>query len=241
MGLSHRRLWVPPCSDWLLLLSDIMVDKDGVTPPLEEEMDDVDLAYRAPEKKTLQEIQQLDEDDESLNKYKRVLLGPIPVDSSMANVTLTRLTLLCDQAPGPITMDLTGDLEALKSQSFVLKEGVDYRVKISFKVNKEIVCGLKYLQHTYRKGLKVDKDVYMMGSYGPRTEEYEFLTPPDEAPKGAGPVPSHRPGAVNGLSAVSSGLAMKWGQSRAMRKGEGVWHQAVSPHGKEPKHPREAE
>ncbi|XP_037767315.1 rho GDP-dissociation inhibitor 3 [Chelonia mydas] len=165
---------------------DIMADKDGVTPPLEEEMDDVDLAYRAPEKKTLQEIQQLDKDDESLNKYKRVLLGPIPVgvDPSMANVTLTRLTLLCDQAPGPITMDLTGDLEALKSQSFVLKEGVDYRVKISFKVNKEIVCGLKYLHHTYRKGLKVDKDVYMMGSYGPRAEEYEFLTPVDEAPKG---------------------------------------------------------
>uniref|UniRef100_A0A674I787 Rho GDP dissociation inhibitor gamma n=1 Tax=Terrapene triunguis TaxID=2587831 RepID=A0A674I787_9SAUR len=186
MGLSHRRLWVPPCSDWLLLPSDIMVDKDGVMPPLEEEMDDVDLAYRAPEKKTLQEIQQLDEGDESLNKYKRVLLGPIPVgvDPSVANVTLTRLTLLCDQAPGPITMDLTGDLEALKSQSFVLKEGVDYRVKISFKVNKEIVCGLKYLHHTYRKGLKVDKDVYMMGSYGPRAEEYEFLTPPDEAPKG---------------------------------------------------------
>ncbi|XP_074866695.1 rho GDP-dissociation inhibitor 3 isoform X2 [Carettochelys insculpta] len=164
----------------------ILADKDGVTTPLEDEVDEVDLAYRAPEKKTLQEIHQLDQDDESLIKYKRALLGPIPVaaDPSVANVTLTRMTLLCDQAPGPITMDLTGDLEALKSQPLVLKEGVEYRVKISFKVTKEIVCGLKYVHHTYWRGLKVDRDVYMMGSYGPRAEEYEFLTPPDEAPRG---------------------------------------------------------
>lgn len=29
---------------------------------------------------------------------------------------------------------LTGDLEAFKKQAFVLKEGVEYRIKISFKV-----------------------------------------------------------------------------------------------------------
>lgn len=30
----------------------------------------------------------------------------------------------------------------------------------------------------------VDKTDYMVGSYGPRAEEYEFLTPMEEAPKG---------------------------------------------------------
>lgn len=29
---------------------------------------------------------------------------------------------------------LTGDLESFKKQAFVLKEGVEYRIKISFKV-----------------------------------------------------------------------------------------------------------
>lgn len=29
---------------------------------------------------------------------------------------------------------VTGDLEALKKQAFVLKEGVEYKIKISFKV-----------------------------------------------------------------------------------------------------------
>lgn len=33
--------------------------------------------YRAPGRKSLLEIQQLDPDDESLAKYKRVLLGPL--------------------------------------------------------------------------------------------------------------------------------------------------------------------
>ena len=32
--------------------------------------------------------------------------------------------------------------------------------------------------------LLVDKTEYMVGSYGPRAEEYEFLTPMEEAPKG---------------------------------------------------------
>lgn len=32
--------------------------------------------------------------------------------------------------------------------------------------------------------LTVDKAVYMVGSYGPRVEEHEFLTPVEEAPKG---------------------------------------------------------
>ncbi|XP_030140213.4 rho GDP-dissociation inhibitor 3 isoform X1 [Taeniopygia guttata] len=202
---------------WLALCyRDIMADKEGVTLSLEEEEEDADvaLAYKTPEKKSLQEIQELDPGDESLRKYKQALLGAIPaaVDASVPNVQVTRLTLMCEQAPGPITMDLTGepwghrgrrrrrgrrkgywvdgastcagDLEELRGQAFVLKEGVDYRVKVSFKVNREIVCGLRCLHLTYRRGRPVDRDVFMVGSYAPRAEEYEVVTPAEEAPRG---------------------------------------------------------
>ncbi|XP_072734434.1 rho GDP-dissociation inhibitor 3 [Ciconia boyciana] len=173
---------------WLALCyRDIMADKEGVTLSLEEEEDaDVALAYRTPEKKSLREIQELDPGDESLRKYKQALLGAIPaaVDASVPNVQVTRLTLMCEQAPGPITMDLTGDLEVLRGRAFVLKEGVDYRVKVSFKVNREIVCGLRCLHLTYRRGRPVDRDVFMVGSYAPRAEEYEVVTPAEEAPRG---------------------------------------------------------
>ncbi|KAK6311924.1 rho GDP-dissociation inhibitor 1 isoform X1 [Coregonus clupeaformis] len=143
--------------------------------------------YKPPAQKSLQEIQELDKDDESLRKYKEALLGnaaAAAVDPNAPNVQVTRLTLMCETAPLPLTLDLQGDLESFKKQSFVLKEGVEYRIKISFKVNKEIVSGLKYAQQTYRKGVKVDKSDYMVGSYGPRPAEYEFLTPLEEAPKG---------------------------------------------------------
>ncbi|KAM9179401.1 rho GDP-dissociation inhibitor 3 isoform 1-T1 [Mergus octosetaceus] len=202
---------------WLALCyRDIMADKEGVTLSLEEEDDaDVALAYKTPAKKSLQEIQQLDPGDESLRKYKQALLGTIPaaVDANVPNVQVTKLTLMCEQAPGPITMDLTGerwwrgsrggreeeegkgsglmglpptagDLEVLQSRPFVLKEGVDYRVKVSFKVNREIVCGLKCLHLTYRRGRPVDRDVFMVGSYAPRAEEYEVVTPAEEVPRG---------------------------------------------------------
>lgn len=60
--------------------ADIMADKEGVTLSLEEEEEDADvaLAYKTPEKKSLQEIQELDPGDESLRKYKQALLGAIP-------------------------------------------------------------------------------------------------------------------------------------------------------------------
>ncbi|NXU57332.1 GDIR3 inhibitor, partial [Turnix velox] len=182
LGVSPGR-WDCHC----LSPSDIMADKEGVTLSLEEEEDaDVALAYKTPAKKSLREIQELDPGDESLRKYKQALLGAIPatLDPSVPNVQVTRLTLMCEQAPGPVTMDLTGDLELLRGRAFVLKEGVDYRVKVSFKVNREIVCGLRCLHLTYRRGRPVDRDVFMVGSYAPRAEEYEVVTPAEEAPRG---------------------------------------------------------
>ncbi|MED6267238.1 hypothetical protein CHARACLAT_010141 [Characodon lateralis] len=146
-----------------------------------------DINYKPPAQKSLQEIQELDKDDESLRKYKEALLGKVAVvaDPTAPNVQVTRMTLLCETAPAPLILDLQGDLENFKKNPFTLKEGVEYRIKINFKVNKDIVSGLKYMQQTFRKGVKVDKSDYMVGSYGPRPdEEYEFLTTLEEAPKG---------------------------------------------------------
>lgn len=165
-----------------------MTEPAPETPALAEEDDELDgkLNYKPPPPKSLQEIQELDKDDDSLAKYKKTLLGdgPVAADPTAPNVTVTRLTLVCAAAPSQITMDLTGDLAALKKETFVMKEGVEYRAKINFRVNNEIVSGLKYVQHTHRAGVKVDKATFMVGSYGPRPEEYEFLTPVEEAPKG---------------------------------------------------------
>uniref|UniRef100_A0A3Q3VZV0 Rho GDP-dissociation inhibitor 1 n=1 Tax=Mola mola TaxID=94237 RepID=A0A3Q3VZV0_MOLML len=142
--------------------------------------------YKPPAQKSVKEIQDMDKDDESLRKYKEALLGPgiSELDPSVPNVQVTRMSLVCEGSPTPLILDLQGDLEPLKMQAFVLKEGVEYKIKISFKVNREIVSGLKYVQQTYRKGMRIDKSDYMVGSYGPRSTEYDFLTTLEEAPKG---------------------------------------------------------
>ncbi|KAM5153046.1 rho GDP-dissociation inhibitor 1-like [Mantella aurantiaca] len=161
-----------------------MADRSEIKPV--EDEDECDLNYRAPEKKSLQEIQELDKEDESLMKYKQALLGKLPpaVDPNAPNVKVIAMELICTEAPAPIKMDLRDNVGTLKDHTYVLKEGSTYRVKIVFMVNKEIVSGLRYVQHTFKAGIKVDKETHMVGSYGPRSEPYEFLTPPEEAPKG---------------------------------------------------------
>ncbi|XP_068102533.1 rho GDP-dissociation inhibitor 1-like isoform X2 [Hyperolius riggenbachi] len=163
-----------------------MADKHEIKAVEDDTEDETDLNYRAPEKKSLQEIQEMDKDDESLMKYKQALLGQLPatMDVNAPNVQVMQMELVCCEAPEPLKMNLTGNVCSLKDKIFVMKEGVSYRIKITFKVNKEIVSGLKYLQNTLRKGIRVDKETHMVGSYGPRIEAYEFLTPMEEAPKG---------------------------------------------------------
>uniref|UniRef100_A0A8C9QEZ0 Rho GDP-dissociation inhibitor 3 n=1 Tax=Spermophilus dauricus TaxID=99837 RepID=A0A8C9QEZ0_SPEDA len=172
----------------LLQLPVLLADKEGGPTPLEEALDDAVPEYQAPGKKSALEIRQLDPEDESLTQYKRALLGTLPpvVDPSLPNVQVTRLTLISEQAPGPITMDLTGDLAALKSQAFILKEGVDYQVKVTFKVRAAAVGGAGRPVSTRTSSVaSMDRAVYMVGSYGPRAQEYEFVTPVEEAPRGA--------------------------------------------------------
>nr|XP_033500835.1 rho GDP-dissociation inhibitor 1 [Epinephelus lanceolatus] len=155
---------------------------------VDTEEDDTNPNYRPPAQKSLDEIQQLDAEDESLRKYKEALLGKevkVAADPNTPNIQVMSMTLVCDAAPAPLILDLTGDLDGFKKNPFVLKEGVEYKIKINFKVNKEIVSGLKYTQQTYRASVRVDKSDYMVGSYGPRPDEaYEFLTTMEEAPKG---------------------------------------------------------
>ncbi|XP_059925040.1 rho GDP-dissociation inhibitor 1 isoform X2 [Gadus macrocephalus] len=160
---------------------------EGTPDPLGADLPEATPGYKPPVPKTLQELHELDQDDESLTKYKKSLLGDArgSHDEGGLNVVVTRLTLLCDTAPKPMTLDLQGDLQAVKKQVFELKEGVDYKIKISFKVQREIVSGLKYHQVMSRKGITVDRASFMVGSYGPRpSQEQEYVTALDEAPRG---------------------------------------------------------
>lgn len=151
---------------------------------LEEETE----SYEAPPKKTIDEIMNLDQEDESLRKYKETLLGSqadkIIVDANNPkNVIVKKLALVVADREDMV-LDLSGDLSVLKKQAFSIKEGIQYKIRIEFFVQREIVHGLRYVQKTYRMGVPVDKMTQMVGSYPPKAEIQSYITPFEEAPSG---------------------------------------------------------
>jgi len=154
--------------------------------PIDNEEPEETPGYKAPAQKSLDELKNLDADDESLVKYKETLLAGIDPNAAPADdprrVVVQKMIFISGDKE--MELDLTGDLSKFKDKSWVVKEGVEYKLKIVFKVQHEIVSGLRYHHAVARKGVTVDKQSYMVGSYGPKAEAYEFLCPSDDAPKG---------------------------------------------------------
>jgi Rho GDP-dissociation inhibitor len=152
--------------------------------------EDVDKNYKPPPQVSLEEILEKDKEDESLRRYKEALLGGaattgnvIVDENDPRRVIVKKLALVVDGMPDK-ELDLTGDLSKLKQQKFKIKEGIQYRLRIDFVVQREIVHGLKYIQKTSRKGIPVDTMSPIMGSYAPKAEVQSFTTVYEEAPSG---------------------------------------------------------
>ncbi|CAG8586995.1 5022_t:CDS:2, partial [Scutellospora calospora] len=143
--------------------------------------------YRVGEKKTLDEYNNLDATDESLNRWKASLgLGKAAGTSDdTRKVIILQLALEVAGRPD-VVLDLSSkeSLENVKNTPFVIKEGVEYQMKVKFRIQHDVVCGLKYLQVVKRKGIRVDKTEEMIGSYGPSEEPYEKKFMLEEAPSG---------------------------------------------------------
>ncbi|KAI9273579.1 immunoglobulin E-set [Sporodiniella umbellata] len=146
--------------------------------------------YKPGEKKTLQELQTLDAQDESLKKWKESLglndkAQAAATSDDSRRVIVEHLALEVEGRPDVIVdLSTPGAIEAAKNAPFTIKEGVEYRMKVKFRVQHEVVSGLKYLQVVKRKGIRVDKTEEMIGSYGPAATSYEKSFQLEEAPSG---------------------------------------------------------
>ncbi|KAG0039274.1 hypothetical protein BGZ82_009006 [Podila clonocystis] len=128
--------------------------------------------YKPGEKKSVNELQNLDAHDESLVRWKQSLgiasSGVSKLDDPH-NVVVLQLSLEVAGRPDVI-LDLTKSEAELKDHSFTIKEGVEYRLKVLFKVQHEVVSGLRYMQVVKRR---VDKSEEMIGSYAAQAAPYE--------------------------------------------------------------------
>ncbi|KYR00108.1 Rho GDP-dissociation inhibitor [Tieghemostelium lacteum] len=132
-----------------------------------------------------------DAEDESLRKYKESLLGKVvagPKDDPR-RVVVKEMRVIVDGRPNDIVYPLETKEQILemKNKPFILKESCHYKIKLSFKVQHEIVSGLKQINSVYRKGIKVANVKTMLGSFGPQADAHAVVIPRngwEEAPSG---------------------------------------------------------
>ncbi|KAJ3808791.1 immunoglobulin E-set [Lentinula lateritia] len=149
--------------------------------------------YNPSPAKSPSEYAKLDENDESLARWKRSL-GLTAASSENASgpkVTVLALELVSSTLPAgkAISLDLSEPTKIAaetKKNPVVIKEGVEYNVRIRFRVNHSIISGVRYIQVVKRAGVKVDKMEQMLGSYGPspNSEPYVKNFDPEESPSG---------------------------------------------------------
>ena len=144
--------------------------------------------------KTVDEYKNLDAEDESLAKWKESLglssdVLPLEFPGDKRKVVVQKIQLLVNTEPNPITFDLTNEktIKELASKRYKIKENSIYKLKIVFKVQHEIITGLRYVQYIKKAGIAVDKIDDHLGSYAPNTKTkpfYEVELPESEAPSG---------------------------------------------------------
>jgi len=149
--------------------------------------------YKPPQKASIDQLLSQDAEDESLRKYKESLLGNTvagPTDDPR-RVVLVAMKVIFENRPGGneivYPLETKEQIEHLKKSPFVLKEDCKYKIAITFKVQHDIVSGLKHVNSVYRKGIRVANIKTMMGSFGPQAEPHQITMPRhgwEEAPSG---------------------------------------------------------
>lgn len=162
----------------------------GVTQFEDEVHDD----YKVTAKKTVDEYKNLDANDESLAKWKASLglsedVLPLEFPGDKRKVVVQKIELIVNTEPQPFVFDLTNEqtIKELGSKRYKVKEKSIYKLRITFKVQHEIITGLRYVQYIKKAGIAVDKIDDHLGSYAPSTKSkpfYEVELPESEAPSG---------------------------------------------------------
>jgi len=148
--------------------------------------------YKPGGAKDVNELAKLDAEDESLNRWKASLgIGQGATgNTSGPKVTILSLSLTAPSLPEGKRIEMkVSDPEHMadfKKNPVNIKEGVEYNVSLTFKVNHSIISGVRYIHVVKRAGVKVDKHEQMLGSYGPSPtgEPYTKKFDPEESPSG---------------------------------------------------------
>lgn len=119
----------------------------------DDEQPEETAGYTVAAKKGIDEIMNADKDDKSLQKYKEQLMGAAKdtiIDANDKRQVFFDALVIEPEGRKPIELD-PAKCDA-NTVAFVLKEKAKYRVKVKFRVQREIVLGLKRFVVIKRKG-----------------------------------------------------------------------------------------
>ncbi|XP_059286765.1 rho GDP-dissociation inhibitor 1-like isoform X1 [Lycium ferocissimum] len=128
------------------------------------------------------------QDDESLREEQLLGSDHSSSDGVQAEKELEpevqqpKLYIIC---PGRSDLELSEPfISTPKDCLFTLKEASRYKLKFSFTVSNNVVSGLKYINTTWKSGVRVDKSQVMLGTFSPRKEPYVYELEEDVTPSG---------------------------------------------------------
>ena len=149
--------------------------------------DETDRNYVAPAKKTVEELMSTEGkegEDEAMQRYKASLLGAAAVGGGKTDdprrVVITKLELIINGKDAPLSYDMVKEENLNGGLSVQLKEGCEYKTQLTFRVQNELITGLKYKNNVAgnSSGITVLKVNEMLGSYGPDPEKTNTIVFP---------------------------------------------------------------
>ncbi|KAH0636933.1 hypothetical protein KY289_036848 [Solanum tuberosum] len=128
-----------------------------------------------------------DKEDESLRRWKEKLLGCLEsdLDGQMEPEVKFHSVGILSSDFGEINTPLPIKEEQSNSVLFTLREGSEYRLKLTFSVLHNIVSGLAYTNIVWKAGLQVDQSKGMLGTFAPQREPYIHMLEEETTPSGA--------------------------------------------------------
>lgn len=135
---------------------------------------------------SLKEQIEKDKDDDSLRRWKEKLLGSLESDLNgqmEPEVKFHSIGIVSDDF-GEINTSLPVKEDQKDHVLFTLREGSEYRLKLTFSVLHNLVSGLTYSNTVWKGGVQVDQSKGMLGTFAPNREPYVCTLEEETTPSG---------------------------------------------------------
>ncbi|BFU20926.1 Rho GDP exchange inhibitor, putative [Entamoeba histolytica HM-1:IMSS-B] len=131
------------------------------------------------------------EKDPSLVAYLKSLgIDPdyVPPKDDPRRVVISEFAVLFkEHDPVILKLNTEEDMEKAKKTPIIIKEGAEFKMRVTFRVQHQPVLGLRILNTVSKLGKQVASDEEMLGSYPPKNEFNALELPKNdwnEAPTG---------------------------------------------------------